>query len=138
MHFLAGGIQNHGPKLAFIHFSQIFQQNVQCLKLIRKMSLFWNSIFYKLSFKCKTQFLEHQIIANVDLDKYIYIYIFIYLYILGTLVPCKVLEFMELKFHLNFFKELEFHELEYFTWNASSWNSSSNFFFFLEKNFNSL
>ena len=28
----------------------------------------------------------------------------------GTQVPCEVLEF-----HLNFFKELEFHELKYFT-----------------------
>ena len=35
MHFLAGGIQNHGPKLAFTHFSQTFQQNALCLKLIR-------------------------------------------------------------------------------------------------------
>ena len=31
----------------------------------------------------------------------------------GTRVPCEVLEFMELKFHLNFFKELEFKELEF-------------------------
>ena len=37
-----------------------------------------------------------------------------------TRVPCEVLEFMELEFHLNFFKELEFHELEYFTWNSST------------------
>ena len=35
-------------------------------------------------------------------------------------VPCEVLKFMELEFHLNFFKELKFHELEYFTWNSSS------------------
>ena len=52
-----------------------------------------------------------------------------------TRVPCKVLEFMELEFHLNFFKELEFHELEYFTWNLSTSHGThefefQNFFFF--------
>ena len=32
---------------------------------------------------------------------------------IGTRVPYKILKFMELKFHLNFFKELEFHEFEF-------------------------
>ena len=38
----------------------------------------------------------------------------------GNRVSCKVLEFMELEFYLNFFKELQFYELEYFTWNLNS------------------
>ena len=54
--------------------------------------------FLKSSFKCKTRFLEHRVIANVDLE--------------------------------FFFLELEFHELEYFTWYSSSWNSITNFFLF--------
>ena len=82
MHFLAGGIQNHRPKLAFTHFSQTFQQNAPCLKLIREMPLFWNSIFYKSSFKCKTRFLEHRVIANVDLEIFLF--------------------FLELEFHVKY------------------------------------
>ena len=70
------------------------------------MPLFWNSIFRKSSFKCKTQFLDNRVIANLDLEKK---------KIYGTQVPWiwvpfKELEFMELEFHLNIFKELEFHE----------------------------
>ena len=41
---------------------------------------------------------------NVDLEFFFF----------GTRVPCKVLEFMELEFHLNFFKELEFQNFFYF------------------------
>ena len=43
----------------------------------------------------------------------------------GTRVPCEVLEFMELKLLEKIQVELEFHELEYFTWYSSSWNLSS-------------
>ena len=85
-------------------------QNALCLKLFRNMLLFWNSIFRKSSFKCKIRFLDNQVIAKLNLEKK---------------------NFLELEFHLNIFKELEFHEFEFFEWNSSSWNSSStNFFFF--------
>ena len=48
----------------------------------------------------------------------------------GTRVPCEVLEFMELKLLEKIQVELEFHELEYFTWYSSSKkkkNSKSTF-----------
>ena len=57
---------------------------------------------------------------------------------------------LEFQFHLNFFKELEFHELEYFTWNLSPRKNSISIkelefhelefqkFFFLYLNFISL
>ena len=44
-------------KWAFTIFSQIFQQNVSYLKLIRKMPLFWNSIFGTSNYsKCGLKF----------------------------------------------------------------------------------
>ena len=81
-----------------------FQQNALCLKLIRKMSLFWNSIFYKSSFKCKTRFLEHRVIAKVDLD---FFFFFGNSFFEGTRVSWTwvlhlELKFMELEFQ-NFF-----------------------------------
>ena len=47
----------------------------------------------------------------------------------GTQFPCEVLKFMELEFLEKIQMELEFHELEYFTWNSSSKkkNSKSTF-----------
>ena len=81
------------PKWGFIPFSQTFQQNAPCLKLFRNMPLFWNSIFRKSSFKCKTQFLDNRAIAKLN-SEYIYIYILFFSgtripleYFQGTLVP---------------------------------------------------
>ena len=43
--------------------------------------------------------------------------------------------FLELEFHLNFFKKLEFHELQYFTWSSSS---KILFFFYFSVRYNSI
>ena len=58
----------------------------------------------------KTRFLENRVIANWNFKFFFF----------GTRVPCEVLEFMELEFLEKIQVELEFHELEYFTWNLSS------------------
>ena len=44
------------PKWDFTPFSQTFQQNALCLKLFKKMPLFWNLIFRKSSFNLKLDF----------------------------------------------------------------------------------
>ena len=44
------------PKWGFTPFLQIFQQNAPCLKLIRDMPLFLNSICRKSSFNIKLYF----------------------------------------------------------------------------------
>ena len=63
-----------GRKLAFIPFTQKIQYFAIFSKLIREISMFWNSIFKKSSFKCITQFLEYRIIANVDLDFFFFFF----------------------------------------------------------------
>ena len=54
------------------------------------MPLFWNSIFRKSSFKCKTRFWKNRVIANVDLEKKKFMELEFHE---STRVPCKVLEF---------------------------------------------
>ena len=87
-------------------------------KLIREISLFWNSIFGQSSYnKLKILILILIFFWNSSLWNSSSIQ--------GTRVPCEVLEFMELEFLEKIQVELEFHELEYFTWYLSSWNSRS-------------
>ena len=79
-------------------FLPFFKKKIQHFalfpKLIREMSLFWNSIFGQLSYK------------KLKIKNFFFSI---------TRVPCEVLEFLE-KIQV----ELKFLELEYFTWYSSS------------------
>ena len=44
----------------------------------------------------------------------------------GTRIPCKVLQFMELEFHLNVFKELEFQNFFFFNFHFAITRLSKN------------
>ena len=67
------------------------------------MPLVWN---YLEKCPCfETRFLDNRVVANLDLGGKKNS---------GTRVPFKELEFMELKFHKNIFKELEFHNFFFF------------------------
>ena len=52
----------------FYPFLTNFLAKYPRLKLFRDMPLFWNSIFRKSSFKCKTLFLDNRVIAKLNLD----------------------------------------------------------------------
>ena len=107
----------HTKNLAFCLISQTNQGNI----------LVWKLDFLKIEFQMYNSIFEISSYSERGLR----------IFFLGTQVPCKVLEFMELEFHLNFVKELEFHELEYFTWYSSSLYTELEFqiFFFYKFNF---
>ena len=92
-------------------FCPIFQTNQKYTPILKLD-------FLKSSCKCITQFLEYRVMTNMDLEIFFFFF-FGGSQVHGTRVPYKVLKFMELKFHLNFF-----HELKYFTWYSSSLNGT--------------
>ena len=107
----------HGsrPKWAFTTFSQIFQQNIPCLKLIRKMSIFWNSIFGTSSY------------SERGLRNFILFYFFWNLSSMwSTRVPFEFFQGTRVPW-----TQVLHMELEYFTWNLSS----RIFFFFFNFQF---
>ena len=83
-------------KMGFCPF--YLKNSVKCpmSKTNQRNAIVLKLYFLKIEFQFKTQFLDNQVIKNRKL-KYIYIYIL----------------------------ELEFHELEFFTWYSSSGNLSS-------------
>ena len=103
-----------GPKLAKAPFPQTFQHFTPFPKLIREIPLFWNLIFFKSSSKCKTWFLEHRVISNVDLEKFFFFFLnsssMWSTQVHGNWIPFK---FFQGTWVLHM-------ELENFTWNSSS------------------
>ena len=87
-------------KWAFALFAKTCQQNAPYLKLISEMLLFWNSIFGQSSYS-KWKIFKNKINSR-------------------TQVPCKALDFHELKYHVKYSSSWNSSSLKKFKWNSSS------------------